>query len=197
MTHVLALPAAYRALGVLVGAQRAREILAREYLRPVRGQRVLEIGCGTGELFPHLPGVEYVGFDASPEYIRAARERHRGARFDCYRIDEHEVEAQSFDLVVAIGVLHHLDDGEVRALARLAHDALRRGGRLITLDGCFVPAQSRVARFLLSRDRGTRVRAPDQYLALLREAFPDAAAIVREDLLHVPYTHVVIQCSRA
>jgi SAM-dependent methyltransferase len=194
--RVLAIPAAYRVLGVLIGARAARETLAREYLRPERGQRVLDIGCGTGELSLHLAGVEYVGFDASPDYIRAARERHPHARFECRRIEEHVVEPESFDLAVAIGVLHHLDDAEVLGLLRLAERSLRRGGRLVTLDGCYVEGQSRVARFLLARDRGARVREPEQYLRLVRRVFPNAESHVREDLLRVPYTHVVIQCSR-
>ena len=54
-------------------------------------------------------------------------------------------------IVLAIGVVHHLDDAEAVKLFQLAHAALKSGGRLVTMDGCYVPKQSRVARHLLAR----------------------------------------------
>jgi cyclopropane fatty-acyl-phospholipid synthase-like methyltransferase len=33
-----------------------------------------------------------------------------------------------FDIVLAIGVLHHLDDAEVLQLFKIAHAALKNGG---------------------------------------------------------------------
>jgi SAM-dependent methyltransferase len=99
-----------------------------------------------------------------------------------------------FDIVLATGVLHHLDDEEARELFRTAREALRPGGRLVTLDGCYVDGQSRMARYLLSRDRGKFVRAPEAYVRLARSQFEDVQASVRDDLLRIPYTHVALVC---
>ena len=196
LRSVLDRPAAYRAFGVLVGAPRAREIFTREQLRPGRGQRLLDIGCGTGDMVPYLSGIDYLGFDASAAYVRAARARHRGARFECDRIDARVVEPQSFDLAMANGVLHHLNDEEARQLLRLAHASLRPGGRLITLDGCIIEGQGPMASWLLSRDRGRYVRSKEAYLGLAREVFSEVDAKLREDLLRIPYTHLVMECTR-
>jgi SAM-dependent methyltransferase len=42
-------------------------------LRP--GDRVLDLACGDGGLAVHLPGLAYLGADASPEMVAAARAR--------------------------------------------------------------------------------------------------------------------------
>ena len=195
LRSVLALPSAYRAFGVLIGAPRARQIFTREYLRPRRGQRLLDIGCGTGDMVPYLSGIDYVGFDASPAYVRAARALHHGMRFECDRIDSRLAEPQSFDIVMANGMLHHLNDQEARQLLHLAHASLRPGGRLVTLDGCFVDGQGPVASWLLSRDRGQHVRSTEAYLRLAREVFTAVDAHLRADLLRIPYTHLIMECN--
>jgi SAM-dependent methyltransferase len=197
MRAILARPLAYRAFGAVIGAARARTILVREHVRPTPGQRVLDIGCGPGELVPFLQGLEYVGLDQSAEYIAAARQHYPEARFVCERIGDHVVRGETFDLALAIGVLHHLDDDDALTLLRVARASLRRGGRLVTLDGCHVPGQHRVSRWLLSHDRGRHVRARDEYARLMRQVFADVRDVVRDDLLRVPYTHLVAECRRS
>lgn len=197
LRQILGRPLVYRAFGVLIGAARSREIFVGEHVRPEPGQRVLDIGCGTGELVAYLTGVDYDGFDESAEYVSAARARYPGIRFSCERIDARVARPESVDLAVACGVLHHLTDAEAVELLRLAHASLRAGGRLITLDGCYVAGQSAVSRTLLSWDRGRHVRARGEYLRLMGSVFPDVTAVVREDLLRVPYTHLVAECRRA
>jgi SAM-dependent methyltransferase len=145
-----------------------------------------------------LPGVEYLGIDISPEYIEAARNRFDAkGRFFCGDIGTATVELEkgTFDLVLATGVLHHLDDERAARLFELARLALRSDGRLITYDGCYVPEQSRMARWVLSKDRGKFVRSRDQYLRLASRCFSKVEPHLRHDLLRIPYTHLIMYCS--
>ena len=184
----------YEGLQRLLGARRARARFVAEILRPTPGQSLLDIGCGTGSLLDDLPaGIEYVGLDLNERYVEAARRLH-GARgtFVCARVEEvpaHELAAR-FDLVVAKGVLHHLDDAAVRQLAGVAHTALRPGGALVTLDGVRVARQNLVTRLLFAADRGRCIRSAAEYLDLLLPQFPDVKGWLYEDLVRrVPYTH--------
>ena len=194
----LSLPAVYRLFISLVGGDAARRVFVRDYLRPAPGNRILDIGCGAGDLLPFLPKGEYVGFDASAEYVEAARARFGGAgTFLCQRVEEEAgLPPSSFDLAVAFGVLHHLDDREARRLFEGARALLKPGGRLVTYDGCWVEGQSRLARWIIARDRGMSVRTPAALATLAAASFENVEVHVRHDLLRIPYTHVILGCAR-
>lgn len=176
------------------GARRARRRIVERYLLPKPGDRILDIGCGTGDLLEMLPEVDYVGFDLSAEYIDAARRRygHR-ATFHHADIQAADLTAEApFDLVTATGVLHHLDGAGAQRLMTLAAGALAADGRLVTFDGVHVPGQSVLARWLLEHDRGAYIRTPDEYLAVCRPHFADVRCHVVSDFLYVPYTHCIL-----
>lgn len=196
MRAILARPAVFRLFNALIGAERAQEALVREHLQPRPGQRILDIGCGTGEMAQHLVGMDYVGIDAHAPYIREARASHGSAHFECTRVEDYQFDAGSFDLAIACGVLHHLDDSAAATLLRTAHACLRPGGRLVTLDGCFAPHQSVVAYCLLSMDRGHHIRRPENYLQLAEAVFPRVQATICSGLLRIPYTHFIMSCAR-
>lgn len=193
---LLALAPMYSLFRWLVGRDAARAAYAREHLRLQPGQHVLDLGCGAGDILEVLPPVRYVGFDSSRHYIERARRRfgHRG-EFHCRDLDEElPVPAGSFDLVIAHGVLHHLNDATARMLFRAARRALKPVGRLVTYDGCFTDDQSAAARLLLSLDRGRHVRTRSAYEALAKSEFADVRSFVRHDLIRLPYTHVIMEC---
>lgn len=197
---VLSHPRIYDLLQNLLGAKRSRTRLIRDHIRPRPGDRILDIGCGTGELFSQLPeGLHYVGFDLSEDYIAAARQRHQQARFECMDVADYRVsgdDERGADLVLAIGILHHLDDDRARALMRTAHAALKPGGRFISLDGTYIDGQSAIAHALIARDRGKSIRTPDAYLSLAQAEFGTVNGRVRGDMLYVPYTHYIMECVR-
>ena len=92
------------------------KVLVNEYVQPRVGARILEIGCGPGTIVGYLPPSDYLGFDLSPEYIEQAKRRFPNARFVCERVSQFSLaKEQSFDVVLALGIVHHLDDAEARA----------------------------------------------------------------------------------
>ena len=92
-------------------------------------------------------------------------------------------------------MLHHLDDESAGHLLGIARLALRPGGRLVTLDGAYAPGQSSIARMLLARDRGRFVRPANDYLVLAKRSFGSVSIDVRHDLLRIPYTLAIMECS--
>ncbi len=198
LSWVLKNPAGYRLFQWMVGAAFARRAYLTEYVKPAPGDKILDIGCGPADILDYLPAVNYTGLDISPEYIASAKKRFgsRG-RFLCNDVGLAMMEGEqgTFDRVLAIGVVHHLDDTQAAGLFDLARRALRPTGRLVTYDGCYVPQQSRIARWLLARDRGKFVRTREDYLKLAQARFSKVEPHIRHDLLRMPYTHLIMRCS--
>lgn len=197
LRDILAKARVYSLFATIVGAKRGRQMHVERFIRPQVGDRVLDIGCGPADILEALPAVEYQGFDLSANYIEAARKKfgHRG-RFNVEAVNANLVKKYiAFDLVLATGVLHHLTDAEAIDLFQIAKTALKPGGRLVTLDGCFVPRQSPIALYLLKMDRGKHIREHSAYIALARQVFSEVTPTVVNNLLRVPYTHLVLECS--
>jgi len=196
LRSILSFPSVYRLFGTLIGARRARIESVERYIRPKASDRVLDCGCGPGELLDFLPSVDYVGIDIDEQYIAAAHSRYGDrATFRLGSVGRDTIhEEDHYDLVLAWGLLHHLDDDQASEFLRLAHRCLKPAGRLVTMDGCYSDDQSRMARYLLSSDRGARVRSLEAWLELVRPVFPGVKAHVRHDLLRIPWTHVIMEC---
>lgn len=78
------------------------------YLVPA-GQRVLEIGCGTGDLLASVEPEMGVGIDFSEEMIRRAEKNHPGLRFITGDIHDLDLD-ESFDTIILSDVVNDLWD---------------------------------------------------------------------------------------
>lgn len=194
LRSVLSLAPAYRAAQRLIGADQARRFLTEEILSLGTHDRLLDIGCGTADILEHLPAVDYVGFDPSRRYVAAARSRFgdRG-KFVTSLAALGDPGLTDRSVVLAIGVLHHMDDDQAHETLDLALHALRPGGRFVSFDPAFVDGQHWFARFLITRDRGRHVRTPDETAALFHNRFQTVDIQLRHDLLRTPYSHVIVQ----
>jgi SAM-dependent methyltransferase len=136
--RLLSFPAAYAWLQKLL-AKPGIDIIG-DCLEIQSGCKILDIGCGPARILERLPdSVEYVGFDPSEKYIEAARSRYGRSplrSFHVQGIDEADLGGNTgyFDVVLAIGVLHQLDDDQAAKVFRLAKLALTGGG--VSLSGC-------------------------------------------------------------
>jgi ubiquinone/menaquinone biosynthesis C-methylase UbiE len=117
------------------------------------GQRVLDVGCGTGTLALLAkqlhPEVEVVGIDGDEKVLAIARRKAARAgadvRLDAGLADRLPYPDASFDHVFSSAVFHHLTpDERARALAEVRR-VLRPGGGFTLAD--FGPATGAVARF--------------------------------------------------
>src|SRR5664280_271106 len=91
------------------------------------GQRVLELGCGNGDLLAALSPSKGVGVDFSPEMIQRARMRHPGITFveaDCHNL---QIPEGPFDAIILSDLVDDIwDVQEVFAqISRLCHARTR------------------------------------------------------------------------
>ena len=97
--------------------------------------------------------------------------------------------------MLALGVLHHLDDDEAGTLIDCAYKALKPGGRFVSADACRVKGQNPIARFLIDRDRGQNVRDESGYNRLIKARFSQARVLIRHQSW-IPYTSCITVSQR-
>lgn len=122
----------------------------------LNGQRVLDVGCGTGNLASMLVegGCQVVGVDSSPTMLSYARGRHIAAEFllmDATQLPfDHE-----FDAAVISLALHEMPPPVREKVWEAMRHAVRPGRQLIALDYAVPSRSSLAARFtsgLIERD---------------------------------------------
>jgi 2-polyprenyl-3-methyl-5-hydroxy-6-metoxy-1,4-benzoquinol methylase len=194
---ILTYPVIYSSLQMLMGARKSRQHFVAESIQPFPGMKILDIGCGPADILAYLPDVDYRGFDISAKYIEHARAKFAGkGRFNCRCLQFSDLaELPPFDIVLALGVLHHLDDNTATILMQIASNALKTGGKLLTIDPCLDPSQSQIARFLVLHDRGQNVRDKIGYETLAKTSFKDLQVEVRHKTL-IPYTRCFMECRK-
>jgi trans-aconitate methyltransferase len=182
----------------LVFDERCQTGYVQRYVRPRDGDRIPDIGCGPADVLGSLPlGVRYDGFDLSDTYIEQARRRwkNRGT-FHCARLDASNLaEPGAYDLMLSYGVLHHLEDHEAVALFQLTLRALKPAAASSRPTAATSRDNPGSPRYMISKDRGRNVRDATGYLALARQVFCHVTPHVWHDLLRIPYTLLVLECT--
>lgn len=103
---------------------------ALEILAPAKGERILDLGCGTGDLANKLSalGVDIVGIDHSEHMIANAKAKYPGVCFSVKDILDLGYENE-FDAVFSNAVLHWIKSPE-EALKEI-YKSLCLGGKFI------------------------------------------------------------------
>ena len=194
---ILEVSVIYRLLQYLVRNKKLSNEYVNKYIKPKEGDCVLDIGCGPADILEFLPKVKYYGFDSNCKYIDNAKKRFGGrGNFFCQELSEANIPDNiSFDIVLACAVLHHLNDAKADQLFKLSAKCLKRGGRLVTYDGCHAENEGFISKILCSLDRGKYIRDKEGYVNLARKVFTNVEYDVRRDLVNIPAAYgVFITC---
>ncbi len=191
-------PTAHRALMFALGADRALKRYVADILKVTPGIRMLDVGCGPGNIIPYLPAVAYTGIDLNRKHIEFARARY-GDRGDFLVGDAVALQETgfSFDLINVSAVLHHLSDDECKTMLKSLGSLLTPAGQIITIDAVRLSEQRLIARAMIEMDSGKNVRTPEQYHGLVRDLPFKIECRLYTDLLRVPYDHFSMMLTTA
>ncbi len=114
---------------------RLGEDIASEWLKPQAGERILDLGCGTGHLTQKIAdsGAEVVGLDYSPEMIASAQANYPKLKFVVGDASDFHFDAP-FDAVFSNAALHWVH--AAAETAECIYNALKPGGRFVAEFGC-------------------------------------------------------------
>lgn len=195
----LNVPFVYNAFSAAVGGNVLRRSLIQKYVRAKPGDRVIDIGCGSAQVLRYLPDVDYTGIDINPDYIAFARQTY-GSKGTFLVGDTNSFRGEpgfkDADIVMAFGLLHHLDEREAADCLQFAYDVLKAKGRFICHEACWVPNQGALSKYVMSVDRGRSIRTEEQYRQLAGKIFNKVDAWVNTNPLRIPYVTIALECEK-
>jgi SAM-dependent methyltransferase len=166
--------------GILENDFKAIRAVIRRELRPGRGLRSLDLGCGPGAFADVFLGDDYFGVDLNTRYIDHARRTRKGTFLvsDARKVDLPDAR---FDQILIFGLLHHLPDDYVRSVLSEATRLLAPGGRILAIED--IPAVSKmnlIGHLIHTVENGEHIRPAEEYRRLYTE---DGRRIEREEIL--------------
>ena len=201
LRSVLAFPRVYRLFDMLVGNKAYEEWFIKNVLSLRNGQKLVDVGCGTAQILDRLPEVEYVGLDISDAYIEAARIKFKargGANFLSGSVEDWALNPLTYaaEIVLAYGLLHHVDDDEAKKILEFAYRVLKDNGRFIFYEPCYLIWQSGISTYFMSRDRGQNIRTEQQWKELVSSIFPFVSTNIVTGANRLAYVHIIGQCCK-
>ncbi len=165
--------------------------------------RLLDVGCGIGELHPFLQGMfaRICGADVSAASIAQARIRNPGVDYETYAGERLPYDTASFDLTIAVCVLHHVPPSQWLGFLREMRRVVRPGGLICLIEHNPLNPLTRLAVARCEFDRDAVLLHASQTRALMAEAglhearshyflmLPSAAPLARrveQSFWHIP-----------
>ncbi len=143
------------------------KILKKEINDRSKKIRILDIGCGSGEISRFFNDLDYIGIDVNPDYIEFARKIYK-KNFEVMNAQKLRFKKRYFDYVVIIGVLHHIDDKNCNLILNEITRVIKDNGKIIIIED--VNTQSRIDLFgnlIRKLDVGEHIRTKKEWLELL------------------------------
>jgi len=183
-----------------IGTRQARQWLQQNFWRLRAGDKIVDVGCGTGDILNFIPaGVDYIGFDINEKYIVNARKKY-GAKgeFLIGDVSQFRTNSRFFnaDLVTCNGVLHHLDTPHLIQVMEFAKGILRPRGRMVCIEPCFLIHQGMLSKWLMKQDRGAYIRYEDEWKQTVGQVFAQTKTYVLTGLVRFPFVHILIECAQ-
>lgn len=195
---LLSNPYLYHFSQKVMSAVSFHEYLVKKYIKKRENLNVLDIGCGPAEILSVFKNINYYGYDTNPNCINYAKKKFlsKNPKLFCKKFDSKEVKKlPKFDVILLLGIIHHLNEEENKKLLILCRKALKKSGFILTEDPILIKKQNFIARFLVKSDRGLYVKEKKDYLKLLSKYYKKIESKIYHQKF-IPYTWFSTKCSK-
>ncbi|ABD89706.1 class I SAM-dependent methyltransferase [Rhodopseudomonas palustris] len=167
-----------------------------EKVRALQGAspaRLLDIGCGPGLIHAFLPAAEIqlTGVDVNAGAIAAAQAQHQANAYLTYDGRALPFEDASFDIAVAICVIHHVPPAEWGGFVREVRRVLRPGGVMVVCEHNPLNPLTRLAVHRCKFDHDAVLLRAGSMAKLMRDADFEPAQI--EYIFFTPFDVAIVK----
>lgn len=147
---------------------RNQKKIIRQYFSVSPDERVLDLGCGTGEFSPYFLKSRYTGIDIDLKNIEYAKKHYQGDFLvaDAGRLPFPD---ETFDKVLVVGVFHHLSTENCRLAFNEINRVLKKNGKALIMED--TRSKRPLVRIMQSVDQGAYIRNFAEWNSLLADNF--------------------------
>lgn len=139
---------------------------------PTRGIRILDVPCGTGILMHCCKPSTYVGADIDTSRVFDAGCRYPGEVFVVSDASALSFAQDQFDLILASGLFHHVDDKILAAILSEFRRVLSPGGKIVVIEAIWPRNKFNVIGYVGRKlDQGKFVRHAAAYEKMFAQFF--------------------------
>ena len=105
--------------------------LLKQYLPDTKRPKVLDVGCGHGDIHSHLQeraGIDLTGIDVAASVVAEARQMNPGVSYDDYDGERLPYADGAFDAAFTICVMHHVPPPQWQSFLNEMRRIVRPGG---------------------------------------------------------------------
>lgn len=160
-----------------------------ESIKQAKNKRILDLGCGTGDLIKFLNPSEYIGLDINQNFIKIAKKKYPDFRFIVADITKVRLPKEKFDYVIIVNVLHHLKDIQVKKL--FSNISLVKKKKLIIVES---KPRGPLGPILEKLDAGDNFRQTPELSKMIRDHFKTKS----EKIVLAPlktYQYYIAECT--
>jgi len=193
---VMDVPIVYQTFQNFVYTAKSQETIDN-LLSSAKNDSVLDFGCGTGVYCEKFIDSSYIGIDPLDSCIARAKSKYGETQSRKFLVGDETIlsnfDDHKFDLILAMGVLHHMEDRKASLFLSEATRLLKSNGVLVCLEPLYFEGQSRISRFMVSQDRGKYARNELEYKGLFPRGTQGVVLERKLGLLRIPYDQVAIK----
>ena len=100
------------------------------------------------------------------------------------------------DLILCNGVLHHLNDRQVKSLFDFLHSNLKsEGGRFLAMEPVHLMKETSLSRWVMNLDRGMHIRKEPDWKKMMNDSGLKYKTNIITGLIRIPYNYILIEAT--
>ena len=106
------------------------QLLTKNLFETFEGKKILDLGCGTGRIYPLFKNSEYFGVDISQKLLNIFKTKHPEARFCLTDGFDIPVEKESIDIIWCWSIFTHYPLEDIEKMLKEMKRILKKDGRI-------------------------------------------------------------------